>query len=253
MNIRSWDSLRGWSGPRAPAAVTIGVFDGLHVGHQRLIAAVVGNRLGAVPVVGSFTQHPGRVLGTRQVPGSLLSFAQKLRRFEELGVGELVLIDFSPEISTLTGEEFLAALARAFDIRQLVVGYNFRMGRGRATGVSELESLLAPFQAELTVVPPAVYRDQVVSSSRIREAIVRGEFLEAREMLGTEYRLDATEAVTRGGVTSLEASGQLLPAPGRYRALLRGEGGERRVEVTVTAEAARWPAQAGVREVVFNE
>ena len=259
MIVRSWESLlqgRAES-PAAPAVLTIGVFDGIHIGHQRLLREVVANRFGAAPVVGSFRQNPGRVLATRPVPGSLLSPRQKLAKFAGLGVAALVLIDFSPEISTLTGKDFLAVLARAYAIRQLVVGYNFRMGRGRATGVNELGSLLSPFHAELTVVTATLYRERAVSSSRIREAIVHGRFLEARDMLGGEYCLDLAECPVEvhGGTAVLARSGtnQLLPGPGRYRSLLRGEGGDRPAEAEVTAAEIRWPAFTGTAEIVFSE
>ncbi len=257
MTILSWEDLASRRDP--PCALTIGVFDGIHLGHRRLIAEIVEGSPGTVPVVCSFRQNPAAVLGSRRVAGSILSLRQKQRKFESLGVRYLVLIDFSIEISTLTGADFFAILERAFDIRRLVVGYNFHMGRGRATGIRELESLLRPARTQLTVVPAAYHRNRVVSSSRIREAIVHARFQEAQEMLGEPYCLDLerTEPVLRGTVASLERRllEQVLPPAGRYRVQLRGAGRTVPALATLTAEALEWEASAGPRvsEVCFSD
>jgi FAD synthase len=174
-------------------------------------------------------------------------------------VSYLVLIDFSVEISTLTGADFFALLEQAFDIRRLVVGYNFRMGRGRATGIRELESLVRPARTQLTVVPAAYHRNRVVSSSRIREAIVHARFQEAREMLGEAYCLDLEEAepVLRGAVARVERRliAQVLPPAGTYCVELRG--GERAIpsRLTLNGEALEWEAGAGLRvsEICFSD
>jgi riboflavin kinase/FMN adenylyltransferase len=231
------------------------VFDGIHLGHQRLIAEIVSGSPGIAPVVCSFRQNPAAVLGSRPVPGSILSLRQRGRKLATLGVRYLVLIDFSIEISTLTGAEFLAALERAFDIRRLVVGYNFHMGRGRATGIRELEFLLRPARAQLTVVPAAYHRNRVVSSSRIREAIVQARFREAREMLGEAFCLDleGVQPAVRGGVASVARGSlaQILPAAGSYRAELRGGGKTVPATVSLSAEALEWEAAGPVSEICF--
>ena len=257
MIVIPWEGLAAHRGP--PSALTIGVFDGIHLGHQRLIGEIVSASPGTMPVVCSFRQNPGSVLGTRTVAGSILSFRQKERKFEALGVRYLVLIDFSIEISRLSGADFLAVLQRAFDVHRLVVGYNFHMGRGRDTGIRELESLLSSASTQLTVVPAAYHRKRIVSSSRIREAIVHGRFQEAREMLGGDYCLDleGVEPLLRGGVSSLDSEriGQLLPAPGSYRGQLRGAGLTRPARVTISAEAVQWDASVGgpISEICFSD
>ena len=257
MTVLPWESLAPQRG--SPSALTIGVFDGIHQGHQHLITEIVGGSPGMVPVVCSFRQNPASVLGSRPVQGRILSLRQKQRKFESLGVRYLVLIDFSIEISTLTGADFYAILERAFDIRRLVVGYNFHMGRGRATGIRELESLLSSARTRLTVIPAAYYRNRVVSSSRIREAIFHARFREAREMLGEDYCLDLEEAqpVLRGAVASVQRAriGQVLPPVGSYDAELRGEGAKHRAQVTVTPDALEWDSSAGwrVSEICFSD
>jgi riboflavin kinase/FMN adenylyltransferase len=256
LTILSWESLVARRGE--PSAVTIGVFDGVHLGHQRLIAEVVGGGPGVVPVVCSFRQNPAAALGRRPVPGSILSLRQRCRKFEALGVQYLVLIDFSLEISTLTGADFFAILERAFDVRRLVVGYNFHMGRGRATGIGELESILRPARTQLTVVPAAYHRNRVVSSSRIREAIVHARFQEAREMLGEAYCLDleGVQPTLRGPLARVERRliGQVLPPEGSYRVQLCGMGRTSSARLELTGEALEWETGAGpVSEICFSD
>jgi FAD synthase len=133
------------------------------------------------------------------------------------------------------------------------------MGRGRATGIRELESLLRPARTQLTVVSAAYHRNRIVSSSRIREAIIHARFQEAREMLGESYRLDLdeTEPVLRGEVASVERRliGQVLPAEGSYRAELLGGGSTVPARVTLTADRVEWDASAGrrVSEICFSD
>jgi riboflavin kinase/FMN adenylyltransferase len=256
LTILPWESLTPRRG--RPCALTIGVFDGIHLGHQRLIAEIVGGSPGTVPVVCSFRQNPAGLLGGRPAPGSILSLRQKCRKFESLGVQYLVLIDFSIEISKLTGADFFAMLERAFDIRRLVVGYNFHMGRGRDTGIRELESLVRPARTQLTVVPAAYQRNRVVSSSRIREAIVHARFQEAREMLGEAYclDLDETEPEPRGAVASVQRRliAQVLPPAGSYRVELRSGSRTAPARLALTGDALEWEASAGpISEICFSD
>jgi len=256
MIIIPWETLTG-EAPEAAArqaiALTIGVFDGIHVGHQRLLAEVVHNNMAALPVVCTFRRNPGEVLGTKPLPGNILSHRQKLLKFELLGVRELLLIDFSPEIGKLAGEDFLAILERAFDLRKLVIGYNFRMGRGRQTGIQELVSRYSPSETELAVIPAAHYQDRAVSSSRIREAIRQARFEETREMLSEPYCLDLVGLVLqrcgqRVSVARKDVD-QVLPEAGTYGALLRSSRGEARVEVTIDGERVAWDALPDFNEI----
>lgn len=260
MIIVPWDELTGpaaEAAARQAIALTIGVFDGIHIGHRRLLAEVVHNNMDALPVVCTFRRNPGEVLGTKLLPGNILSHRQKLLKFELLGIRELVLIDFSPEIGKLAGEDFLAILERVFDLRKLVIGYNFRMGRGRRTGIQELVSRYSPSETELAVIPAAHYQDRAVSSSRIREAIRQARFEETREMLSEPYCLDLVGlALQRSGRRASVARkdvDQILPQAGTYRALLRSSREEVPVEVTIDGDRASWDAlpESNETEICF--
>jgi riboflavin kinase/FMN adenylyltransferase len=221
MQIVAWNELSEEESTTHPVALTIGTFDSLHIGHQRLIREVVDNGYGAPAAVCTFTENPAGVLGSRPLAGSILSLAQKIEKLEGLGVALVVLIDFSPEISTLTGKAFFQQLTRRLDIKKLVVGYDFHMGQGRDTNTQELVGILTGTGIELEIVPATMYREEVVSSSRIRRLIQQGRLSEARDMLREEYRLDLRQVVIRrqrGFYRVRRADiGQVLPRIGDYQ------------------------------------
>ncbi len=228
MRVVDWKDFKEENGPPKQVALTIGTFDSLHVGHQRLIREVVDNGYGALAAVCTFYQNPALTLGSRPFRGSILSLTQKINKLEALRVALVVLIDFSAEISKLSGKRFLDLLASRLDIKKLVVGYNFHMGRGRDTNAQELVSMLAGSQTELEVVPATTYQEEVVSSSRIRESILQGRFREVKDMLKDDFRLDLSEtSIQRRGSSSWIRRSeihQVLPKMGEYRVLFSTEG-----------------------------
>jgi len=258
VQVVGWERLMAGQTPQSAVALTIGVFDSLHLGHQTLIRAVVENRWGVPGAVCTFRRNPAQVLGSRAVPGSILSPRQKLERLEALGTALVVLIDFSTEISKLTGKRFLELLAGRFAIRRMVVGYNFHMGQGRDTGVDELRAILAGSETELHVVPAAFYEGEIVSSSRIRGCLREARFDEAGAMMGRPYALDLREAQVSRGAGSWRAPAariaQVLPRPGAYRASWGGPRGERAGMVWVAETEVRGEGQleAGFGEIRFE-
>ena len=215
MLVITWDDLAaGRHAIPGPVALTIGTFDGVHRGHReilrRLAECADGDRSGdeVHRVVLTFRQHPRSVL-TRQAPGTLTTLRQRRERFAALGVTHLVLIDFSAQFSRLSGREFIVALLRAMSLRKLVVGVDFRCGRGRDTDVFELQRLLASAGVQVVVVPPvmvggnsdgrtaagsgAIAADSgtgVVSSTRIRASVRAGDFVATRKMMGVPFEVD---------------------------------------------------------------
>lgn len=227
MRVIDWKDFTKGTSPPKQVALTIGTFDSLHVGHQRLIRGVVDNGYGALGAVCTFHQNPALTLGSRSFSGSILSLAQKICKLKALGVALVVLIDFSAEFSKLSGKRFLDFLASRLDIKKLVVGYNFHMGRGRDTNARELVNMLSGSQTELEVVPATTYQEKAVSSSRIRESILQGRFREVKDMLKDDFRLDlgATSIHRRGGSSWVRRSEihQVLPKIGEYRVLFLTE------------------------------
>jgi riboflavin kinase / FMN adenylyltransferase len=222
---------------KMPCRLTIGVFDGLHLGHRRLIDAVTGAPANLFPVVVTFRRPPGQVLGKTGQPGLILSLAQKLRRLAELAVGAAVLIDFSEEISTLSGRDFIDLLRGRLAIERIVVGPNFRFGRHRDADVRDLEAMLAGSPTTVQTIEPVLRGGEIVSSSRIRRAIRDGDLDGAAAMLAAPHEIDlAGTGGQDGAVLRLARASvaQVLPAAGTFAVTGRGPDGD----VPGTLEAA---------------
>lgn len=231
MEIVDWEDLVG-SGIRInrSAAVSIGVFDGVHVGHRRLIRGIIDEAPEMVSVVITFRQNPGRLMRKRAF-ANILSFEQKLQRLASLGVQHAVLIDFSDEFSKLTGREFLQSVRKHISVKKVVVGRDFRFGHRRGAGPESLRAMLSSSGGEVEVVESVFYNGGVVSSSRIRNGIVDGRFHEVRSMLQASHTLDLTavgpvdgDSVSR--MVRREAIAQVIPKPGVYSVVLSGLGRE---------------------------
>ncbi len=266
MRIVRWEDLEsGKDRVTGPVALTIGVFDGLHIGHQKLIQAIRSGDGGALPVVLTFTSSPAVVLAGDSLrpgdkPGRILSLGQKLAKLERLGVAVVVLIDFSRDFSTLTGKEFLEKLKRFFRVRKFVVGYNFSFGRNRDTDVYALRKYLTESGIRMEVIEPTMYQDEVVSSSRIRRDITAGRLRQASCMLGEEYGLDLTDLPAgqeKDGWIEVSLSGidQILPPEGEYDVLFLTDRGKIPAKLVVTESGIQWSPHRGgeVKGLVFME
>ncbi|UCF99284.1 MAG: hypothetical protein JSV89_07020 [Spirochaetaceae bacterium] len=253
MRVVNWREFSEERGPPLAVALTIGTFDSLHVGHQRLIRGVVDNSYGAVAAVCTFTQNPAEVLGSRPFAGSILSLSQKIDKLEGLGITLVVLIDFSTDISKLTGKSFLDLLASRLDIKKLVVGYNFHMGQGRDTNARELVGILTGSGTELEIIPATLYRQEAVSSSRIRESILRGHFVDVKNMLKDDFRLDLRGVSIRrregGSWVRRSEIGQILPRIGEYRVRFLTEDREVSGILTVEERQLSWQKEFAGTEI----
>ncbi len=217
----------GWREP----AVTIGNFDGVHRGHQALVRRVVerARASGGTAVALTFDPHPARVLAPERAPAALTTPAQKLELLSALGVEVVAVLPFTRTLSGLSPEEFVRTLlAGTLGARQVVVGEGFRFGHRQAGDASRLTRLGDSSGFTVEAVPAVLESGQPVSSSRVREALVRGDATAARGLLGRSYFVDAR--VVRGdgrgrsiGVptANLEAENEILPARGVYAGLVR--------------------------------
>ena len=218
-----------------PCVITIGVFDGMHLGHQRIIDETVSlaRDLQAQSVVITFSANPKMVNNSAPAMAALQSSADLEEILADRGINYHCVIDFSSDMSKLSGEEFIALLCTSYEVRAMVVGDSFRAGaRAHSVGPSEIKDLLSKYtsSAYLRVIPPVVQDDEVVSSSLIRGCLLTGNLDKAARLLGRAYSLDlrGVKSLTDASQKRLfdvRTLGLLLPKAGKYkvRATVEGE------------------------------
>ena len=220
---------RGPHPDAAPCALSLGSFDGLHLGHRRLIGAVraAQTRLD-LPVSALFTfrLHPRQLLDPWGAPPLLTPWRERLALLEELGLDLLVAADFCPALARTPYDDFVRLfLVERLGLRHMVAGHDVHLGAGRGGNADTLAALGPALGYGFEVVPALEVAGQVVSSSAIRGRLAAGEVAAAAALLGRPYALwgEVGGGEGRGGaigcptanVTPLEAE-KLLPAPGVY-------------------------------------
>ncbi|MDR3334705.1 MAG: riboflavin biosynthesis protein RibF [Treponema sp.] len=187
MRVLDWQEfIEG--GEQEKATMTIGVFDGVHRGHQALIAKIVSR--GPCPTVITFKQNPKWVLSPQTYEGDIFSLDQKLAAFEQLGISRTVLIDFSGNFSKLRGREFIGLLMDRGNLSYLAIGSNFHCGYGLDTDALGIRAMTEERGILTEVVSPVFDGADPVSSSRIRASISAGDFTGAGAALGRNVEID---------------------------------------------------------------
>ncbi|HSK97229.1 MAG TPA: bifunctional riboflavin kinase/FAD synthetase [Euzebyales bacterium] len=213
--------------PRVPSVVSIGFFDGVHRGHQRIIGGALHHaaRHDARSVVLTFDRHPLQIVRPEAVPPLLMTTARRARTLAETGVDLVVVLTFDERLRTLVPEAFVAQVLRSsLDARHLVVGHNFRFGHRAAGDVALLERIGAREGFGVDGVDLLAVGGEPVSSTRIRGALADGDVATAADLLGRPFVIDGT--VVHGDhrgralgfpTANLEvASGVVVPANGVY-------------------------------------
>jgi phosphoribosyl 1,2-cyclic phosphate phosphodiesterase len=234
----AWHSRFGKFDQRSVLA--IGSFDGIHLGHQAILRSVAARAraLNAVPTALTFDPSPRAVLHPETAPSQISTIAQRITSFRELGLEAAVVLPFTLELSRLTPEEFVQQiLLHNLRTRALFVGENFRLGHKQAGDVNLLRRLGAEHGFEVVVLPPVIYRGEVVSSTLIRKEIAEGDVSRAARLLGRQFVLTG-EVVSGTGTgrrftfptLNLAPEQSLLPLRGVYitRTCLEGENFSRR-------------------------
>ena len=230
---------RAFADPRfrgIDTVVSIGVFDGLHQGHLRVIDTTVAlaRENSWQSVVVTFSVNPKMARGSQDRLPGLLSAAKFEEMLSDRGVNFHCVIDFSDDMSKLSGEEFIALLCTSYRVRAMVVGDSFRAGRPPLqVGPSEIGELIRKYtsSAYLRVLPPVVVDDEVVSSSAIRRCLLTGDLGKASRLLGRAYSLDlrnvSSEVLSESSQKRLfdvRTLGLLLPKAGEYVVEATAEG-----------------------------
>ena len=209
-----------------PLFLAIGVFDGVHRGHQAVISTSARHAHAAdgTPVVVTFDPHPAKVLRPNDAPHLLTARQHKIDLIRGLGVGHLLVIEFNREFAATPPEDFVRQLTRySKPLREICVGHEWSFGRNRAGNLGLLKEMGAELQFDVIGIPPVMVDGRVVSSTAIRDAVKRGDFEAAAGMLGRPYSIVGT--VTGGDklgtklgfpTANLSAHSEQFPPDGVY-------------------------------------
>jgi riboflavin kinase / FMN adenylyltransferase len=169
--------------------VTIGAFDGVHLGHQALIRPLVeaAHQAGREVVVLTFFPHPVVVLRGLQGPFYLNSPEERAELLGELGVDYVITLNFTRQVAALSAREFIQLIAAQLGLECLWIGYDFALGRNRQGDIPTLKKLGQEFDYKVEVVTKVDLNGEVVSSSRIRSLLVQGDVSQAARLMGHGY------------------------------------------------------------------
>jgi riboflavin kinase/FMN adenylyltransferase len=180
---------------RGPLFLAIGVFDGLHRGHQAVISTSArhAQSAGGTPVVVTFDPHPAKILRPKDAPHLLTATPHKIALIRQLGVRHLLIIEFNHDFAATPPEEFVLQLVKNSNpLGEICVGHEWSFGRNRAGNLDLLKTLGARFNFDVVGIPPVSVNGNVVSSTAIRQAVEVGDFAKAAEMLGRDYTILGT-------------------------------------------------------------
>ncbi|HMM38930.1 MAG TPA: bifunctional riboflavin kinase/FAD synthetase [Desulfovibrio sp.] len=220
-------TLQELEGAIAGSCVTIGNFDGVHLGHQKLIDQTCrrARAQGLVSVVVTFEPHPLRVLLGSRTPPFITLMEQKLELIGSLGPNVTLVLNFTREMAALSPDEFVREyLVRGLSVRELIIGYDYAMGKGRSGNYETLKVLGRTYGFRVERLEPVTLGDAVVSSTRIRDMVQAGEVWEARPLLGRFYQVrgEVIQGHNRGGkllgfpTANLRLVDELVPQTGVY-------------------------------------
>jgi riboflavin kinase/FMN adenylyltransferase len=251
------DELAGFA-PERDTVLTIGVFDGVHLGHRQLIEYVKRQALARdyIPGVVTFRNHPLQVLSPQTHLLRLTNLDERTSLLRQLGIELVVALSFTPELAQLAARDFVTLLHKHLRMRGLVIGPDFALGRNRQGDIYSLRTLGKEFGFWVEAVPPRLINGDVVSSTSIRQALAKGDVSKVKRFLGRPHALSGQvgHGVERGRqlgfpTANLEVnSSQTVPSDGVYatRAYVGGRaypsvtnigtrptfgGGERTIEV----------------------
>jgi riboflavin kinase/FMN adenylyltransferase len=209
-----------------PISLAIGIFDGVHLGHQQIIRQTIADaqQNEALSVVITFDQHPSVIVAPDRVPPLIQPLDARLRTIESLGAGALLLIHFDRGFSQQSGEAFIRKLAAELGgLRSVCVGADFVFGYKRTGNVELLRKLGTELQFTVHGMAAVSLDGQPVSSTRIREAVRAGDFDAAGQMLGRPYalcgrvvRVDQLGRQLGFPTANLDVTGLVLPPNGVY-------------------------------------
>ena len=206
--------------------VTLGNFDGVHLGHQRIFQKVKeeARKIHGEGVVITFEPHPLKILSPESFLPLLTSFEKKMLLIEQSGIDKVLCIEFSSAFSEISPSEFVTdILARKVGAKTIIVGYNYHFGKGKGGNVEILKGICRPLSIKVQVMEALTVDRMIVSSSRIRELIIAGDVERASKLLGRDHLIigRVIEGSKRGHAlgfptANVEISDALYPKIGVY-------------------------------------
>jgi riboflavin kinase/FMN adenylyltransferase len=195
-------------------ALTVGSFDGVHLGHVDVIGHLdrAARAASAAPALITFEPHPRCVLDPANCPTSITTLREKLALVENAGVAHAIVLRFDRELASLSPQEFLDRLSATMDIKSWVIGFDFAFGRGRTGNADWLRA--NDFRVD--VVPPYRIEGRELHSSEIRHLVTAGEVDQANRLLGREFSMSGpVEAGARVGRTLGFPTANISPQPNK--------------------------------------
>jgi riboflavin kinase / FMN adenylyltransferase len=184
-----------------PSIATIGNFDGVHRGHQWVIAEVVARAraLGQRSIAITFDPHPARVIRPESSQPLITPLNEKLEMLSATGIDATLILPFTEELSRMTARTFATnVLQRTLHVTELHEGENFRFGYQAHAGIESLEALGRELGFSVRVYAPRNLRGEIISSSRIRQLVADGDLSHVRALLGRSFSVRSTPASGRG-------------------------------------------------------
>jgi riboflavin kinase/FMN adenylyltransferase len=220
-----------------PSIVTIGNFDGVHLGHQKLVRQVVerAQAVGVCSFAVTFDPHPEQVLFPERRLTHLSTPEERVEMLQACGIDEVWVCQFTPEVARLEPEDFMRMVAERQPLAELWVGSDFAMGRGRRGTISVLAELGSKLGWGLHMVPPYMLEGQIVSSTAIRTLLSAGAVRGAADLLGRLYRAPGR---IEGEELIVEPS-RALPRAGIYEANVQQDGASQIANATILAVPGR--------------
>lgn len=171
--------------------VALGSFDGIHKGHLALInkSIELAKKNDSLSMVYTFKNHPRTLINKGGAPKLIINLEEKTEMLQYLGVDLSVFVEFTKKFMSLEPEEFINNLIKEYNVKGIVVGFNYRFGYKNKGDVNFLKELVLSKGVELYIIDPFTYKDDVVSSTRIRNAVLEGRMYEAYNMLGRYFSL----------------------------------------------------------------
>ncbi len=191
MSLKIFNSIKSFNATK-PTIVTIGTFDGVHLGHQKIVAQITKNAdaLNCESLVLTFFPHPRMVLQESTEMKQLNTLNEKIALLDNLGIDNLVVHPFDKEFSRLTAEEFVKkVLVDVFKIKKIIIGHDHRFGRNRTATIDDLINFGETYGFEVEQISAEEINEVSISSTKIRNALLEGNIELATNYLGYDYSL----------------------------------------------------------------